>query len=48
MTYVPRHKPFQHQADYLTKHGRKESFGLFWEQGCGKTKAVIDTLGTRS
>lgn len=35
--------PFGHQADELEAHGVDPSRGLFWEQGCGKTKPVIDT-----
>lgn len=34
-------KPFKHQADEFADHGLDPFRGLFWEQGCGKTKPVI-------
>lgn len=43
--YTPYTKPFQHQADHFAAHKGSEDFGLFWEQGCGKSKPTIDTIG---
>jgi SNF2 family DNA or RNA helicase len=37
-----KHQPFQHQLDFLAKHGLDEYHGLWWEQGTGKSKALID------
>lgn len=42
MTYEPP-PPFDHQAEILERTRDMESFGLFWEQGCGKSKPLIDT-----
>jgi SNF2 family DNA or RNA helicase len=36
-------KPFHHQLTELEHSYRKPSWGLFWEQGTGKTKPIIDT-----
>ena len=35
--------PFKHQEEYLKEHGHKKIFGLFWQQGCAKSKPIIDT-----
>lgn len=35
--------PFSHQRDILQSTCLTESYGLLWEQGCGKTKPIIDT-----
>lgn len=43
--YAPRTQPFQHQAELFTSTKDLESYALFWEQGCGKTKPTIDTIG---
>lgn len=45
MTFEYRYKtkPFDHQKDELIVHGEKPRRALFWEQGTGKTKPVIDT-----
>lgn len=41
--FLSKTKPFDHQRAELTEHGLDLSRGLFWEQGCGKTKPVVDT-----
>jgi len=43
MSYKYKTKPFDHQHEEFTRHGRDAARGIFWEQGCGKTKPVIDT-----
>jgi SNF2 family DNA or RNA helicase len=43
MEYKFKTTPFKHQLDVFNKTKDMESFGLFWEQGCGKTKPIIDT-----
>lgn len=35
-------KPFDHQRREVFNYGTHEGRGLFWEQGCGKTKPVLD------
>lgn len=35
-------KPFDHQREIFDATLDHEAYGLFWEQGCGKTKPVID------
>jgi SNF2 family DNA or RNA helicase len=37
-----RHKPYQHQLDEFLAHREHKAWALLWEQGTGKTKAVID------
>ena len=44
--YNPKTKPFRHQAEEFADHGHDLTRGLFWEQGCGKTKPVIDSVGS--
>ena len=34
--------PFKHQEQYLTENAHKHIFALLWEQGCAKTKPVIN------
>jgi len=34
--------PFNHQKEEVEKNWRREAHALFWEQGCGKTKPVLD------
>jgi len=41
--YLSKTDPFDHQRSELADHGLDASRGLFWEQGTGKTKPVIDT-----
>jgi SNF2 family DNA or RNA helicase len=36
-------KPFSHQKVTFLKTADWPAYGLFWEQGTGKTKAIIDT-----
>lgn len=38
----PRHKPFAHQREEYETHGTDAARGVFWEQGTGKSKLVID------
>lgn len=45
MLEVPFHpvlEPLKHQALFLSESGRRAEYGLFWEQGTGKTKSLID------
>lgn len=43
--YKPHTKPFQHQAEHFAEHKDTPNYALFWEQGCGKSKPTIDTIG---
>lgn len=43
MTYKYKTKPFNHQHEEFTRHGADPVRGIFWEQGVGKTKPVIDS-----
>jgi SNF2 family DNA or RNA helicase len=36
-------KPFQHQADSFQETRDTPAYGIFWEQGTGKSKLTIDT-----
>lgn len=40
--FTPVWPPLKHQAEFLSVHARRASYALFWEQGTGKTKALID------
>ena len=43
--YSFKTKPYEHQLRALLKIGDKKTFGLFMEQGTGKTKVIIDWAG---
>lgn len=43
MTYAYKTAPFQHQSKVFRETANRAAFGLLWEQGCGKTKPLIDT-----
>ena len=43
--YPFTHPPFDHQAEILSKTWDRESWALFLEMGCGKSKLAIDTAG---
>ena len=43
--YKPHTEPFKHQADIFAETKSRTDYALFWEQGCGKTKPTIDTIG---
>ncbi len=43
MTYTEKTKSFDHQAKLFAETCDRESYALFWEMGCGKTKPTIDT-----
>lgn len=43
LEYTFKTKPFEHQQRVFDKTALKSAFGLLWEQGCGKTKPIIDT-----
>lgn len=43
MTYQFKTAPFPHQRNEVENNWRAETRALFWEQGTGKSKAVIDT-----
>lgn len=40
--FTPRLPPLAHQAEFLANASRRPYYALFWEQGTGKTKALID------
>lgn len=42
MTYQPKSTPFQHQQEVFELSKDLPSYGILWEQGCGKTKPTID------
>lgn len=42
MTYQPKTSQFEHQRTVLDSMWDRPGFALFWEQGTGKTKALID------
>jgi SNF2 family DNA or RNA helicase len=42
--YEYKTTPFRHQKDLFEATKDLKSYGLFWEQGCGKTKPTIDTM----
>ena len=44
-TYKPKTKPYDHQLRALKAMQGKHAFGLFMEQGTGKTKTLIDWAG---
>ncbi len=43
--YTPLTKPFDHQLRVWEQSRELTSFAAFWEQGTGKTKLTIDTIG---
>lgn len=43
MTYRYKTKPFEHQSKVFRETANLAAYGLLWEQGCGKTKPLIDT-----
>lgn len=43
MNYEYRTKPFEHQRRIFEDTSQEPNYGLFWEQGTGKSKAIIDT-----
>ena len=45
LNYTPYTKPFSHQRNVWERSRDLEAFALFWEQGTGKSKLTIDTLG---
>lgn len=40
--YTPHSAPFPHQQEQFLRTATTRAWGSFWEQGCGKTKPVID------
>lgn len=42
--FTPRYEPISHQAEFLASGARRPYYALFWEQGTGKTKALIDNV----
>lgn len=42
--FTPHFKPLPYQQAYLDEHATDESWGLFWDMGTGKTKALIDNV----
>jgi SNF2 family DNA or RNA helicase len=45
VSYVPHTKPFDHQLTVWEASRDLEAFAVFWEQGTGKSKLTIDTIG---
>lgn len=45
MTYTQKTDSFKHQAELYDRTRELKTHALFWEQGTGKTKPVIDTIG---
>lgn len=45
MDYTPKTTPFPHQAKLHEETRDLSAYGLFLEQGLGKTKVVLDTAG---
>lgn len=45
LTYQPFTVPFEHQQRVWEESRDLEAFAAFWEQGTGKSKLTIDTLG---
>lgn len=49
MKYTPRTKPFRHQGTATLKALRaQQGLGFFMDPGCGKTKAVLDTIACQA
>ena len=44
--YKFKTEPYAHQKEALTLSWDKQSFALFMEMGTGKTKVLLDNLGT--
>lgn len=44
LNYKYRTEPFSHQRRVFEETADLRAYGLFWEQGTGKTKAIIDTV----
>lgn len=47
LTHPFKTKPFSHQLEVWEQSRDMASFAVFWEQGTGKTKLVIDTLAAQ-
>jgi SNF2 family DNA or RNA helicase len=45
MTYEFKTKPFDHQLRVFNETKDTKSFAIFWEQGTGKSKLTLDTVG---
>lgn len=44
MEYKYKTAPFRHQAEVFEASWHLPAYGLFWEQGLGKSKTLIDTI----
>lgn len=42
LPFEPRLPPFPYQERFLEEHGFDPGYAMTWEQGCGKTKSLID------
>lgn len=42
LSFTPNMKSMDHQRDFLDESSRRAEFALFWEQGTGKTKPLIE------
>jgi hypothetical protein len=45
MLYVPKTEQFSHQKRVLDETWDREGYALWWEQGTGKSKGLIDNAG---
>lgn len=43
LPYIYKTVPFKHQREIFEKTRNMEAYGILWEQGCGKSKPIIDT-----
>ncbi len=43
MEYEFKTEPFEHQRELFERTRSMEAFGVLWEQGCGKSKPMVDT-----
>ncbi len=44
MGYQYKTEPFDHQRRIFEETREMPSYGILWEQGCGKTKPIIDSI----
>lgn len=46
MVYTFKSLPYTHQQEIFDRTRHLDGYGLFWEQGCGKSKPTIDTAAS--
>ena len=44
--YIFKTKPYKHQKDAMDMAGDRTAFAFFMEMGTGKSKTLLDNLGT--